>query len=126
MTNYEVKIIESSKELTKREKVRFKDYNQFPTLPELLSEAPDFCFEPDFDVVLSVHNEKVKEGQKQDYEIYLFVTKTGDAFYTGSASFFDSYKDIISEMQGETDFMLGCKKIQSKNYTGSFYKAILL
>lgn len=123
---YESKIIESSKELTKRERVRFKDYTQFPTLPVLLDEAPDFCFEPDFDVVLSVHNEKVKEGQKTDYEIYLFVTKTGDVFYTGSASFFDSYRDIISDMQGESDFMIGAKKIQSKNYTGSFYKAVLL
>lgn len=124
---YSCQIISSSRELSKREKVKYKDFSQFIALPELLKTAPDFCFEPDLDCVLSIHNEYLTgEKKSTDYEIYLFVDKDGNGFYTGSSSFYDSYRDIVSDMQNESDYQIGVITKPSKNYSGSFYKAVLI
>ena len=123
---YSAKIISSSRELTKRERVKYREYKNYELLPDLIKVSPDFSFEPDLCVVIQVHNEyRQNDTQQTDYEVYLFVDRDGAGFYTSSSSFYDSYCEIMSEMEDE-EVQIGVKIVQSRNFSGSFYKAILL
>ena len=67
-------------------------------------------------VVLSIHNEK---SDNKDYENYLIIDENNDKYVTGSASFWNSFCDIWSDMAGEDEeWMLECYRLPSKNYKG--------
>ena len=116
MTNYSVKVVESSKELTKKETVMFKDLSDAVNLSEFIDEH-DGAVMVDVEswVVLSIHNEKAKDGQNKDYTNYVVVDKNGTRYYTGSESFWSSFKDIWCEMSDSTEeWSLKVYKKQSK------------
>lgn len=99
MTNYSVKVVESSKELTKKETVMFKDLSDAINLSEFIDESNDaVIIDVDSFVHLSIHNEKAKDGQNKDYDNYVIVDKKGTRYYTGSNSFWTSFIDIWDEM----------------------------
>lgn len=116
MTNYSVKVVESSKELTKKETVMFKDLSDAVNLSEFI-DGHDGSVMIDVEswVELSIHNEKAKDGQNKDYFNYVVVDKNGTRYYTGSESFWSSFKDIWSEMSDSTEeWSLKVYKKQSK------------
>lgn len=117
--DYEVKIRETSKELTPRERIKIKDFTNAGQLDELCNDG-EFIISPDFFAILDVHNERSEKDK--DYVKYLIVDKTGNKFVTGSNSFFKSLMEIWEEMKptGE-EFDISVYKVPSKNYKGKSF-----
>lgn len=116
MENYKVTIKESSKELTARERLMFKDTSNAVKLDEAANCETPLLLIPIGYVVLNIHNEK---SDNKDYENYVILDKSGSKFVTGSASFWDSFKEIWDEMENETDeYSIEVYKMDSKNYKG--------
>ena len=117
--DYEVKIRETSKELTPRERIRMKDFTNAVQLDEACAEG-SFILTPDAYAILDVHNERSKEDK--DYTKYLIVDKSGNKFITGSNSFYKALMEIWSEIAdtGE-EFSVEVYRVPSKNYKGKFF-----
>ena len=116
MTNYSAKLVESSKELTKKETVMFKDLSDAVNLSEFIDEQHGaVMIDVESWAELAIHNENAKEGQAKDYTNYVVVDKNGTRYYTGSESFWSSFKDIWCEMSDSTEeWSLKVYKKQSK------------
>lgn len=117
--DYEVKIRETSKELTPRERIRMKDFTNAVQLDEACADG-SFVLTPDAYAILDVHNERSKEDK--DYTKYLIVDKAGNKFITGSNSFYKALMEIWSEIAdtGE-EFSVEVYRVPSKNYKGKFF-----
>lgn len=117
--DYEVKIRETSKELTPRERIKIKDFTNAGQLDELCNDG-EFIISPDYFAILDVHNERSEKDK--DYVKYLIVDKAGNKFVTGSNSFFKSLMEIWEEMKptGE-EFDISVYKVPSKNYKGKSF-----
>lgn len=115
MTGFEAKIREASKELTAKERVKFKDTTNAIQLDDATKDNP-LVIAPDFYVILDIHNER---SEDKDYVKYIIVDKSGNKFVTGSESFFSAFKSIIEEMgdAGE-DYEIEVYRLPSKNYKG--------
>lgn len=115
MTGFEAKIREASKELTAKERVKFKDTTNAVQLDDATKESP-LVIAPDFYVILDIHNER---SEDKDYVKYIVVDKAGNKFVTGSESFFTSFKSIFEEMGGTNeDYEIEVYRLPSKNYKG--------
>lgn len=116
MTGYSVKVVDSSKELTKKEQVMFKDLSDALNLSEFIDEHDGaVMIDVESWVELAVHNEKAKDGQNKDYTNYVVVDKNGTRYYTGSESFWSSFNDIWCDMNDSTEeWSLKVYKKQSK------------
>lgn len=117
MTGYSVKIEDSSKELTKKERVMFKDTSDAKKLDEIIT-TDAIIIDPDFWVMLMIHNEK---SDNVDYPVYIIIDKNGEKYITGSEAFWTTFSDIYDEMTADGDdepWLLKCYKLDSKNYKG--------
>lgn len=116
MTGYSVKVVESSKELTKKETVMFKDLSNAINLSEFIDESNDaVIIDVDSYIHLEIHNERAKDGQNKDYDNYVIVDKNGTRYYTGSSSFWASFIGIWEEMHdSDEEWSLKVYKKQSK------------
>lgn len=115
MTGFEAKIREASKELTAKERVKFKDTTNAIQLDDATKENP-LVIAPDFYVILDIHNER---SEDKDYVKYIIVDKSGNKFVTGSESFFSAFKSIFDEMGGtDEDYEVEVYRLPSKNYKG--------
>lgn len=113
---YAVKIVESSKELTAKERIKMKDTSNAVKLDTVLGGDEPLCITPTMYAILSVHNDKADDP---DYEQYLIIDETGAKFVTGSKSFWNSFIEIWTEMKDEDEeWMLEVYKKDSKNYSG--------
>lgn len=117
MTGYEVKIIESSKELSARERISLKNFDEMIALDEAVNaETPRLMIDVSGYVVASVHNEK---SDNVDYKKFIIIDKDGQRYITGSNPFFSSFKEIWDEMDGENeDWSITVYKRESNNYKG--------
>ena len=111
---YSATINHASRDLTKQEKIRFKDTSDCVRLDEATKES-ELIITPDMFVVLDVHNEKAKDDK--DYRQYIIVDADGTKYLTGSQNLFDTFLDIFKEMEGET-FQLKIYRMPSRNYKG--------
>lgn len=115
MTGFEAKIREASKELTAKERVKFKDTTNAVQLDDATKEN-HLVIAPDFYVILDIHNER---SEDKDYVKYIVVDKAGNKFVTGSESFFTAFKSIFEEMGGTNeDYEIEVYRLPSKNYKG--------
>lgn len=118
MEGYSVKILNTSKELSAKEKVRIKDFSNAQQLDDIITPDSHFLIDYDFHADMEVHNEKTK-NEKKDYNKRVIVDKEGNAFVTGSESFMSAMDEVLEEMadSGE-EFQLDCYKVDSKNFAG--------
>lgn len=115
MANYEVKIKESSKELSAKERIAMKDTSNAIKLDQAC-EGQTLTIKPTFYCILAVHNDKAEDP---DYESYIIADENGNKYTTGSESFWNSFKGIWDEMQGENeDWEIDIYKLDSKNRAG--------
>lgn len=129
-TQYSANIAFASRTLTGKEKVMMKDTTNALSLDTLTQPTPikdeagnvvrmeptSVVIDPDFYVVLEVHNEKAKD---KDYKKYIIVDKSGKKYITGSESLIRSFIDIMEEMDGEDEeFSIEVYRMPSKNYQG--------
>lgn len=118
-TDYSVKIVSQSKDLTAKEKIAIKDTTNAVSLDEACEGAP-LVIAPAFFVELEVHNEK---SEDKDYTKYVVVDHSGQKYVTGSHSFWNAFIDIFDEMAGEdgVDYEIEIYKLPSKNYKGKSF-----
>lgn len=115
MTGFEAKIREASKQLSAKERVKFKDTTNAVQLDEATKEKP-LRIAPDFYVILDIHND---HSEDKDYVKYVIVSKEGTKYVTGSESFFSSFKAIVDEMGGtDEEYEVEVYRLPSKNYKG--------
>lgn len=120
-SNYSATIAESSRELSARERVMFKDTQNAISINELAEEAHKDGAKAFIEgiagyVVLDIHNDK---SDDKDYKNYLIIDKDGQKYVTGSQAFWNSFKSIYDEMAGETDpWSIEINLLPSKNYKG--------
>lgn len=115
MNGYSVSIKESSRELTAKQRIALKDTTGAVRLDEATQVEP-VMINVDMYAVLDIHNEK---SENPDYENYIVVDKNGTKYVTGSASFWSSFMDIFTEMEGEDEaWTLKVYRVPSKNYKG--------
>lgn len=115
MTGFEAKIRESSKELTAKERVKFKDTTNAVQLDEATKDKT-LRIAPDFYVILDIHND---HSEDKDYVKYVIVSKEGTKYVTGSESFFSAFKAIVDEMGGtDEEYEVEVYRLPSKNYKG--------
>ena len=115
MTGFEAKIREASKELTAKERVKFKDTTNAVQLDEV-TQGGALTITPDFYIILDIHNE---HSEDKDYVKYVVVDKAGTKYVTGSVSFFSAFKAIVDEMEGSgEDYDVEIYRLPSKNYKG--------
>lgn len=123
MTGYSVEIIESSKELTAREKISAKDFSNATALDtELMDANASIVITPSAYLILNVHNEHSKNDK--DYKKYLIIDTAGNKFVTGSESFFTAFKDIFDAMSKDApgeEYSIEVYKKPSKNYQGKHF-----
>ena len=117
--NYRAEILDSSRELTAIEKVKFKDTSDCIKLDEVLNEVEQIKIEVDSYVVLNIHNDN---SDDKEYKTFIIIDKEGNKYSTGSNSFFNSFMDIMDELQEvEERWELKIYKVESKNYKGKFF-----
>ena len=115
MNGYSVSIKESSRELTAKQRIALKDTTAAVKLDEATQVEP-VIINVDMYAILAIHNEK---SENTDYDNYIVVDKNGTKYVTGSASFWDSFMDIFTEMEGEDEaWTLKVYRVPSKNYKG--------
>lgn len=113
--DFTVEIKETSKELTKRERVKMKDTTNAIKLDEVTNDG-EFVLKPSVYCVLSIHNPKSKDNP--DYTNLIILDDAGTKYITGSPSFITAFFEIWNEMEGEEDWEIVCYKRDSKNYKG--------
>lgn len=116
MTGYSVKVVECTKDLTAKERVKIKDTTNAIRLDEA-TKSGSLVIAYDYHAVLEIHNEKLDDP---DYRQYIVVDKAGNKYVTGSESLFTAMTEIVDEMSaaGETDYELEVYRMDSKNYKG--------
>ena len=115
MTGYEVKIVETSKELSAKERIQLKDTTDAIKLDKATQVD---CVEIDVDYYaeLSIHNDKADD---KDYANYVIVDKSGNRYVTGSPSFWLAFRNIFDEMATESEpWKLKVYRMPSKNREG--------
>lgn len=119
-SNFTATISESSRELTPKERVMFKDTGNAKSMVDYAHECAEAGARAIIDfkdfVVVNVHNEAVED---KDYINYILIDKEGNKFYTCSESFWNSFKNIYAEMKdSDEDWGVELNLLPSKNYKG--------
>lgn len=110
MKDYEVKIVECSKDLTVRERIQLKDTSASTGLNNALTEIEAqggnaLEITPIMWAALSVHNEYAADNQ--DYTVYILKADNGVTYSTSSESFWRSFTGIVEELQADGDCQPG-------------------
>lgn len=119
-SNYTATIIEASREFSAKERVMFKDLGNATSMVDFATSVREAGGKATIDVadyaIISVHNEATEDV---DYTNYLIIDKNGNKYYTGSASLWNSFKNIYSEMKdSDEEWGIQLNLIPSKNYKG--------
>ena len=112
--SYTAEIVKCNKELTKKERVMYKNPSDCKRLDSETSDNGNLVITPDIWMVLDVHNDK---AENPDYTQYIIVDKDGTAYLTGSENFYNNFISIAEEMEGE-EFEIEVYRKPSKNYRG--------
>lgn len=113
--DYKVTISETSRQFTAKEKIQLKDVTNAIKLDEA-ANGDGLIITPVAYAILDVYNEK---SDNKEYKNYIILDKDGEKYYTGSNSFWNSFKGIWDEMENESDeWAIEVYKVDSKNYKG--------
>lgn len=124
---YKAELISGTREVTKREAIRIKDYSSF----QKLKDMPDNAVIENVTGIFTVHvvNEKSDSGE---YDAFVIEQSGGENYiHTASVPFHDSLSDILEEFIDESGYPMEkidiqIKRFPSKNNSGSISKAVLV
>ena len=122
--DYSTKIVSASRELTVKEKITLKDFNDCTGLDTVVTNEQGFIIDPDVIVEVEVHNERAKDDK--DYTTIVILDKDGTKYSTSSNSLRDSISDIMDELADleeadRADLKIKVFKKPSKNYSGKYF-----
>lgn len=122
------KIVECSRELSAKEKIKLKDEkNHKPLKVVTKPDSATPCIEIDVNgyALIQVHNERAKNNK--DYEILVIEDKNGVTYSTSSNSMKESFMDIWTDMKESCeddsfleDFKINVYSLPSKNNENGF------
>lgn len=112
--SYTAEIVKSNRELSKKEKVMYKNASDCKRLDDETTKSGSLVIAPVLWIELSVHNDKAKNP---DYTQYIIVDKDGTSYLTGSENFYNNFTSIAEEMEGE-EFEVEVYRKPSKNFSG--------
>lgn len=119
MEGYKVTIVDSSKELSGKEKIMFKDFDNMIQLDQAVTEGDGILLNVTDYVIANVHNER---SDNKDYTKYILVADDGQMYITGSEPFWNQFMDIYRDMKDEDEeWSLKIYKRESKNYKGKSF-----
>lgn len=119
---YNVEILSSTKELTKRDRLRIKDFTAFNKLDAVIQPDEKLIINNPSITVLHVEN---SESENNEYDVYVIETDE-DIYYSSSQPLYESLKSIIDEMGDDESYSVELYKVESKNYNGRYFmKAII-
>ena len=129
--NYKAEVTYSTRELTAREKIKFKDTTSAIALDDVVTVDKPIELTIDTVVKISVENGAIKsdDGKDKEYDVLVFTTDTGDVYKTSSPSFETAIIDIFDELQelNDTDpVTVRIFKKPSKNFNGEFITCSLV
>lgn len=129
--NYKAEVTYSTRELTAREKIKFKDTTSAIALDDVVTVDKPIELTIDTVVKITVENGAIKgdDGKDKEYDVLVFTTDTGDVYKTSSPSFETSIIDIFDELQelNDTDpVTVRIFKKPSKNFNGEFISCSLV
>lgn len=122
MANYKATIIESSKELTARERLKVKDFTAGLSIDRMTEDiqgtSDTVLIRPDAYALVEVENDKATPPMYQ--KLVIIDEKENVCLHTGSESFIKAFLEIWNEMtlDGEKDWLISAFRVESKNYTG--------
>lgn len=118
MSEFKTEIIEASKELTLKEKIRCKNLMDALVIGKACKAEP-LEIEVDYWVKIHVINDKCDD---KEYDNYIIVDKDGVMYYTGSESFWRSFSVIWDEVKDTNeDWKLKVMNCPSKNREGQSF-----
>lgn len=113
---FSAKIIETSKDFTKKQEVMLKQLTDAIKLDKATNYEEDVIIDVDSYAILSVHNDKAEDP---DYTTYVIIDKNGQKYMTGSPSFWSAFMDIFEDMSGSgEEWQLKVFKLPSRNREG--------
>lgn len=120
MQGYSVKIVETSKELTPKEKVALKNFDNMIQLDEEVhDDSKSLRLQIEDYAVIEVYNEK---SDNKNYTKYIFIDNDNRKYITGSQPLFDTFMEIYEEMKDEEEpWEIDIYKRKSKNYNGKYF-----
>jgi hypothetical protein len=114
MDGYKVEILESSKELTAKERIQLKDTTNAVALDDATKGGNKVVITPVAFAILKVHNEK---SDTKDYQKYIIEDKDGTKYITGSAPLWSTFKAFWDELETEDEaWSVEVYSMPSKNY----------
>lgn len=124
---YKAELVSGTRELTKREVIRIKDYSSF----QKLKDMADNSIIENITGLYTVHVENDK-SDSGEYDAFVIEQNYGENYiHTASVPFHDSLLDILAEFIDESGYTVEqinvqVKRIPSKNNSGSISKAVLV
>lgn len=118
MEGFTSKIVESNRNLTKKEQVKMKALDDCIRIDSVVTGHEDsLLIDVDYYAIVEVHNENCKKDKDKDYTKLIIVDKNGSKYVTGSAPFMSSFKEIMQEMSGsDEEWQLKAFRRPSVNY----------
>ena len=122
--DYSTKIVNASRELSVKEKITLKDFNDCVGLDTVVTEEQGLIIDPDVIVEVDVHNERAKDDK--DYTTIVILDRDGTKYNTSSNSLKESVQDIMEELADldeadKADLKIKVFKKPSKNYSGKYF-----
>lgn len=118
---YEVRLIESSKPLSARDKIRFNNFSAALTLDGLVEDEKSVAhIAPVAYAYFEVHNER---AENTDYPMFVIETSDGSLYKTGSTAFFNRFKEIFDTMAADApdeQYTVSILKRPSMRYKGKY------
>ena len=120
-TDYSATIVSSSRELSVKEKIQFKDLTDTTRLDTVVTIDKPLTIEVDTIVELAIHNENARDDK--DYTTIVLVAKDGTRYSTSSESVRKAIEDIMEEASdgGLDEYSIKVLARPSKNREGQHY-----
>lgn len=114
---YSAKVVESTRELTGKERVAIKTFANARQLDVVTQNYEDgVLIDIDYVAKVAVHNEK---SDNKDYNKYIYMDKDGIMYVSGSETLYRAYQEIAEEMENEDeDWAIKVIRKESSNYKG--------
>lgn len=122
---YSAEITTASRELSKKEKVKYKDVSNMTSIGEVLNTLDELELKPITLCTVHVHNENAKgKDANKDYDLLVIEDHEHNLYKAGSESLYNALVDIWNELEGE-EFTVKIFKRQSTNNSGQYITAML-
>ena len=115
MSDYSVKVIETSTELSKKDTIKLMDTTDSVALDKATQDG-EIVIDPFFWAVLEINNEK---SQDKQYRNFIIQDKNGVKYRTGSESFWRAFRSIWDALvDDDEDWQINVYRLPSRNRQG--------